>query len=229
VLAALALAGAVFGAGAAKAWEPRPGPRVLESGAGPVQEADSGDRVLSWGAVVGNPRGKAAVGTYLRVEALDDDGHVVDHTNAYVSVIPPRGSTGVAGTFEHPDDAVEVRVTVDGVASWLPADDQLLGEVRVKDLTVVYSHADVPLIRFTAVSTYDRTIAPVGDVIFRDAHGRIVGGAPVVGFDPIDLDDQATAHVLVDFPVPKLARVEAYVSPSEEDFSSALDEARQRD
>lgn len=218
VLAALGIVGVTVGAGGAKGWTPAPEPRVIESGATPVQLAGTGERVLSWGAVVGNPRGKAAVGTYLDVEVLDRDGHVVATQDAFISVIPPGGSTGVAGEVWHPDDGIEVRVKVDGVASWRSADDDLLGELRVDDVDVAYGHADQPLITFKVTSTYRQAVTPFADLIYRDAHGHIVGGERGTRFEPSEADPSATAEVSGRYRVPQLARVDVYVTPSEDAF-----------
>lgn len=215
VIGALAILGMAVGAGATAVIDTsgKPGLRVVELGYSRLIPPH--DRTeLSWAAVLGNPRDNAAVKTELEFDVVNARGRVIeDHDRAFIGVVLPGRTVGVAGTVDLPG-AARIRITSVRTRSWRPAHD--VATVKVNDVVVAQTHENHPIVGYRVRRGPDEEFPRSASayVLYRDGRGQLIGGTGAVLPRPKSAHDTViTDHVLADAPVPHLARAEVYVDP----------------
>jgi hypothetical protein len=215
-LVAIVVVGLVVGAVGAVVRRPDPGVRVMEVGFSRVSLRDDGAKALSWGAVVGNPRGdQAAQNTRIDIEVLDEHDDVIDEGSVFVDVVMPGQGVGIGGVEER-SHAFAVRLEVVSTETWGSPED--LRTIAVDDVEVSYTHENVPLLTFDITpSGHGPMTERTAYVVLRDTHGRIIAGVSrwtPSTFPGIEPGTPTTEHVVLDYPLPDLDAVEIYAVPN---------------
>jgi hypothetical protein len=182
----------------------------------PVRE---GPPVVSWAAVVENASDdRAARGTSVSVELVDDDGHVIAEYTRTVGLVPPDGRMALTGTTDEHVSAIEdIRAEVERTEEWQPADRAPV--IEVGDLDVAYSSANQPIVRYTAEARAETVRDRLVHIVARDHDGDIVAGGtdredhrvdpPLEPGEPVPGDGTTFLNI------PDLATIEVYLEPTD--------------
>ncbi len=164
----------------------------------------------SYGLILENTSGKPVTHSTVRVVVHDTNDAVVASYDHDVAMVSPGGRLGlgseVGDPLAHGIGRLEV-LTVAGGGGPVPQ-----GALTASDVSTSSDEFGV-YTTFVVSSSYDVELArPHAYVVYRNAAGKIVGGANGV-IDPIPPRGRATAAVTAFAVVPDVARVDVDVDP----------------
>jgi len=194
------------------------GLQVVESGWS--HEAKENGRVRSYGVIVENTSDRVAFQTTAEVRFIDAAGNdAMDPSGSFldgrVTVVRPGERIGFGATFLADGDAatkMEVALTT---AEWWAEDNTALefAAITVGDVATDRSHPPKQLM-FAVTSGYTENLTSTrAAAVFRNADGKIVGGATAPGPSPLP-SGRSEGSITVEYGIPLSAdpaTIEVYV------------------